>query len=278
MSPQSSNLLNGKKILVTGAGTGIGRGVAIECARHGASVLLHYFIEEESVETAVHEIRRFGGTCQALRADFRELDEVKSLVDRAEVALGRIDVLVNNAGITTNIPFDAVSPEQFKTLFAVNVRAPYFLTQAVVRGMRARGEGGSIINLASLHAFGGFPEHSLYASTKGAIVSMTTQLAIELAPDSIRVNAIAPGWCYVESQRELLKDLDPVATGKGIPAGRLSEPADVGQMVVLLASDLARYLTGQTVKFDGGMSAMIANAKFGERPAAQFGRPYVPGL
>ncbi|MBA3710628.1 MAG: SDR family oxidoreductase, partial [Planctomycetes bacterium] len=169
--------------------------------------------------------------------------------------LGGIDILVNNAGITATCPFAEVTDTLFDTLFAVNVKAMYFMTQRIAQGMAAIG-GGVVVNLASLHAWFGVREHSLYAATKGAIVSLTSQLAVELAPLGIRVNAVAPGTCVGENQRAA----DPTHAGVDaphLPAGYYSVPADVGRLVVFLAGPQADYFVGQTLRFDGGYSVLF---------------------
>ena len=172
--------MEGKRVLVTGSGTGIGRGVALEFAREGAAVVLHYAHSADGAASAVHEIRGAGGRAEAFQADLADIDEVRGLADKAIDFLGGLDVLVNNAGITMNKPFLDVTPEQFDTLYNVNIRGMYFLTQAAVPTMIEQG-GGAVINLTSVHAFAGMTEHTIYAGTKAAIVGFTRVLALELA-------------------------------------------------------------------------------------------------
>ena len=195
--------MEGKRVLVTGAGTGIGRGVALEFARQGADVALHFAHSAAGAEAAVAEIRQAGGKAEAFKADLAELGQVRALASQATEFLGGIDVLVNNAGITMNKPFGQVTPEQFDTLFNVNIRGMFFLTQSAVPGMIEQGSG-AVINLTSVHAFAGMTEHTVYAGTKAAIVAFTRVLALELAPKGVRVNAIAPGWILVENHFKVL--------------------------------------------------------------------------
>jgi NAD(P)-dependent dehydrogenase (short-subunit alcohol dehydrogenase family) len=270
--------MEGKLALVTGSGTGIGREIALELAREGAVVALHYAHSAEGATSAVAEIQRVGGKAAAFRADLNHVEEAKRLAAEAAEFLGGLDILVNNAGITMNRPFEKVTPEQFDTLYHVNVRAQFFLTQAALPAMLRRG-GGAIVNLTSIHAFEGYTEHAVYAGTKGAIVAYTRALAIELAPKGIRVNAIAPGAVPVESHAKAAPGSDPKAVGKLIPVGFAGEPLDIAKVAAFLASDDARYIVGQTLIVDGGTTSWMPFGDGFRRPMeAQFGRGYVPGL
>jgi NAD(P)-dependent dehydrogenase (short-subunit alcohol dehydrogenase family) len=268
--------MTGKRVLVTGAGTGIGAGIALEFARRKARVALHYSHSKAGALAAVKQIRRGGGKACAFAADFNNLEDVRRLAVDALAFLGGLDVLINNAGITFNLPFAKVTPEQFDTLYRVNVRAQFFLTQALLPALaRSR---GAVINLSSIHALSGMPGHSVYAGTKGAIVAYTRELAIELAPRGIRVNCIAPGAVTVESHRKVLSD-DPDKVGEGIPAGFAGAPGDVAKLAVFLASDEARYILGQTIVMDGGTTSWISFGDGFRHPSdAPFGRGYVPGV
>lgn len=273
-----SSKMQGRRVLVTGAGTGIGRGVALEFAGEGAAVALHYAHSETGARGAVDEIRAAGGEAEAFQADLQEIDQVRHLGEQALGFLGGIDVLVNNAGITMNKPFLEVTPEQFDVLYNVNIRAMYFLTQAVVPGMIEQGQG-AVINLSSVHAYAGMTEHTVYAGTKAAIVAFTRVLALELAQKGVRVNAIAPGWILVENHLEAMGDIDQEEAGAGIPAGVIGAPGDIGPLAVFLASDKARYIIGQTFIVDGGQTAILPlTGDFRERRKEQWGKGYVPGL
>ncbi len=274
----SERRLEDKKVLVTGAGTGIGREMALEFARQGASVALHYSHSSAGAVKAVEEIRGSGGVADAFAADFSDFDQIGDLAVRAAAFLGGIDVLINNAGITMNRPFEQVTPEQFDTLYAVNVRAPFFLTQAVAPAMRKAG-AGTVINVTSIHAFQGKQEHSVYAGTRGAIVSFNRQLAIELAPVGIRVNAIAPGSIEVENTYTAVPGYDPREAGRGIPSGFVGQPIDIARVATFLASDDARYIVGQTLIVDGGTTSWMPFGEGFRGPlSAKFGQGYVPGL
>lgn len=274
-SPQK---MTGKRVLVTGSGTGIGRGIALEFAREGAAVALHYAHSAAGARAAVEEIRQFGGQAEAFPADLNHVEEAQGLARQALEFLGGIDVLISNAGITMNRPFDQVTPEQFDVLYHVNVRAPFFLTQALLPAMLAQG-AGVVINITSIHAFAGMPGHSVYAGTKGALLAYTRELAIELAPQGIRVNAIAPGAVEVENYYKLMPDFNPEAVGRNIPAGFIGQPWDIARVALFLASDEARFIVGQTLIVDGGTTSWIAlNDGFRKPSTSPFGRGYVPGV
>jgi NAD(P)-dependent dehydrogenase (short-subunit alcohol dehydrogenase family) len=269
--------LQGKRALITGAGTGIGRGIALEFAREGAAVVLHYSHSAAGAASALAEIRAGGGTAHALPADFTDTAAVPRLAEEAVAALGGLDVLVNNAGITLNLPFEAVTAVEFDTLFAVNIRAMFFLTQAALPFL-ARQKDSGVVNMTSIHAYGGIPEHSVYAATKGAIIAFTRQLAIELAPRGVRVNAIAPGAIEVENYYAADPDFDPASFAPKIPAGFLGQPADVARAAVFLACEDARFITGQTIVVDGGTTSWFSISEgFRQRPGGVRGKGYVPG-
>lgn len=254
---QNDGRMQGRRVLVTGAGTGIGRGVALEFANEGAAVALHYGRDRTGAVSAVEEIVSHGGKAQALEADFRDAKTIRQLAQDATAFLGGLDVLVNNAGITINVPFPEVTLEQFDTLYQVNVRAQFFLTQALLPALAEHGKG-IVINVTSVHAYAGMTEHSVYAGTKGAIVAYTRELSLELIQRGVRVNAIAPGWVFVENHRKVLGDsFDVEEAGKSLPAGFIGEPSDIGRVALFLASDESRYIIGQTIICDGGQTAIM---------------------
>lgn len=274
--------LAGKTALITGAGTGIGREIALEFARQGADVVLHHAHSGAGAASAVAEIQEMGRRAAAVQADFDRLDGVTELAARAEEFLGRVDCLVNNSGITMNRPFLQVTPEQFDLLFHVNVRAGYFLLQKLAPGMIERG-GGAVCNLTSIHGFQGAPEHSVYAGTKGAIIAATRTLGVELAHKGLRVNAIAPGWVTVENYYKAIpgfNEADAAASARNaVPVGRPGVPLDIARLAVFLCSDDAGFIVGQTFIADGGTTALMSLiSDFRNESANRFGTGYVPGI
>jgi len=272
--------LAGKRVLVTGAGNGLGSGIALQCAREGAAIAVHYSSSSAGASKIVAEIRAAGGKAAAFAADLGDLDEVARLAESACQFLGGLDVLVNNAGITFNVPFAKVTPEQFDQLYRVNVRGGFFLIQAVLQQLET--SQGAVVNITSIHALEGMPEHSIYAGTKGAIVAYTRSLAIELGGLGVRVNAIAPGCVPVANYGQALGDYDIEEMGRNIPAGYVGTPADIGKAVVFLASEDGRFMLGQTLVLDGGTTSwMPFNDQFRQslsEQGIQFGKGYVPGL
>ena len=270
--------MTGKRVLVTGAGTGIGRGIAEEFARQGAAVALHYSHSAAGVEQAVADIRKGGGRATAIRADFADVQAVRGLAREAVAFLGGLDVLVNSAGITMNRPLEQTTVEQFDQLYAVNVRAPYFLCQALVPDLEK--SKGVILNISSIHAYEGYTEHSVYAGTRGAIVSFTRQLAIELGPRGVRVVGLAPGSVLVENQYKIAGGhIDEAAAGRNIPAGFVAKPPDIAGVAVFLTSPAARYVVGQTLVVDGGTTSWLPfGEQFRQPMGVQFGKGYVSGI
>ncbi|HZZ58904.1 MAG TPA: glucose 1-dehydrogenase [Opitutaceae bacterium] len=271
--------LEGKGVLVTGSGTGIGREIGREFARCGAHVVFHYSQSAAGAVTASAEAVALGVRAHAVHADLAQMDEVGKLADEAERFLGRVDILVNNAGITLNQPFLKAQPQHFDKLYAVNVRAGFFLAQRLAPPMIAAG-GGAICNLTSVHGFQGVPEHSMYAATKGAIIAYTRSLAVELAHRGVRVNAIAPGWVQVDNHQvanpgSTVQDAAAAAHDL-IPAARFGLPEDVAKLAVFLCSDAAAFIIGQTIVIDGGTTALMSLVRdFRAESSARFGQRYV---
>jgi len=272
--------LEGKLALVTGAGTGIGRGVALELARQGADVALSYASSSQGALEAVEEVKGMGRRATAIQADLSKVSECLRLVDEAAAFLGGLDGLVSNAGVTATIKFLDMTEEKFDRIFNLNIRGEYFCAQQAVRHMLKRGKelrrlhpertwaGASIVNTSSVHGFVGCPGHSAYAGTKGAINAFSRELAVELCPSHIRVNVIAPGTIEVPSYFTLDPEYTREAGNVIVPWGRVGLPADVGYLAAYLLSDASEFMTGQVLYFDGGLTAKMAlpfQPKEGER-------------
>jgi len=270
--------MQGKRVLVTGSGTGIGRGVALEFAREGADVVFHYAHSSQGALSAAEEATQLDVRATAFHADFTRVEGTQQLARQAIEFLGGLDILVNNAGITLNMPFEKVTVEQFDTLYHVNIRALFFVIQACLPALLLSGKG-VIVNMSSIHAMQAMQEHSVYAGTKGAIISFTRQLAVELAPRGIRMNCIAPGAITVENHYKVMRGYDPAAFASTIPAGMMGEPWDVARAAIFLASDDARFILGQTLIVDGGTTAWMPFSEDFKKPLdACFGLGYVPGV
>jgi 3-oxoacyl-[acyl-carrier protein] reductase len=242
--------LSGKTALVTGASRGIGRASALALAKAGAQVLVHYSRGEKAAAAVVAEIRHAGGRAEKVAVDLRALDGPHALAGRVRAIVGdRLDILVANAGISKTATIEETTVEDFNDLFAVNVRAPYFLVQQLLPTLC---KDSSIVLLSSLAAHAAVATLSAYAATKGAVDTLVKHFASTLGDRGIRVNAVAPG--VVETD---LSDLLRSDTGRDFTLGmqalkRIAQPDDIGAVVVFLASDEARWITGDTLRVDGG--------------------------
>lgn len=262
--------LEGKLILVTGAGTGIGRGVALELARRGADVAISYNGSVSGAEQVVQELTSMGRRAIAIRGNLGEVSECYRVVDEAAAYLGGLDGLFNNAGLTFTLDFQNVSEEQFNKIYNVNVRGEFFCCQRSVQYLQARGQqlqamhpgepwaGGSIVNMSSVHGAAGFAGHSVYAGTKGAINSFSRELAVELSPLHIRVNVMAPGPIEVPSYFKSDPNYSREMGNSMVPWGRVGLPEDCGYLAAYLLSDAAEFMTGHVLYFDGGLTAKMA--------------------
>jgi len=242
--------LDGKTALVTGAGSGIGKAIAETYAREGARVAL----ADVNFDAAKSAARAIGNNAIALRCDVTRRADVAAAVAETLAAFGALDILVNNAGTThINKPMLEIREDEFDTTFAVNVKGVFLGCQAVVPVFRKQG-GGVIINIGSTAGFRPRPGVSAYSATKGAVHTLTKALAVELAPDRIRVCAIAP----VATETPLLPSFLGPASGQrekfiaSVPLGRLAQPQDVANAALYLASADAEFLTGNIVEVDGG--------------------------
>lgn len=244
--------LSGKLALVTGAGTATGRAIANELAHQGAGVVLHDFADApnlEALNATVDAIVANGGRAALVLGDLAQVADCYRIVDEAATFLGGLDILVNHAEIAEAKALSDVSPADFEQVLNTNMRGTFFVAQQAVRWMEER-SGGSIVNMGSVISFAGIPNHSLYAVTKGAIVGFTRQLAVELTPNNIRVNAVAPGYI---SENEA--DTHAPAQNSW---GRMGKPEDVARMVAFLVSPAAEFINGQMHYVDGGLTSRVA--------------------
>lgn len=255
-------LLHGQKALVTGANSGIGRAVAIALAQAGADVVVNYFAGDEAAAQVVAETSASGSRAYAHKADVSQEGQVRNMFEVMFQQFGTIDILVANAGLQQDAPFDKMTPEQWNRVLGVNLTGQFLCAREAVREFKRRGvrpevscAAGKIICMSSVHEVIPWAGHVNYAASKGGIMLMMKSIAQEVAPYRIRVNSIGPGavrtpinksaWSTPEAYRELLHL---------IPYKRIGEPEDIGRAAVFLASDQADYITGTTLYVDGGMT------------------------
>ncbi|TQJ30732.1 SDR family NAD(P)-dependent oxidoreductase [Microbacterium sp. SLBN-146] len=236
--------------LVTGAQQGIGREAALALADSGFDVAVNYLSDEQGAAEVAQEVRDRGRRALPIRADVSSVTEIRAMVSRVADAWGRVDVLVNNAGIFPRRAFLEMTEDEWNAVMSVNLTAVAFTSQAAARLMAAQG-GGSIINLAS-SAVRGQPHGSHYAASKGGVVSLTRSLALELAPHGIRVNAVAPGLTDTAQPRSAHDDASMDALISTIPLGRAGRADEMGRVIALFASDTLAHVTGQVFHVNGG--------------------------
>jgi 3-oxoacyl-[acyl-carrier protein] reductase len=243
--------LAGKVAVVTGASSGIGAGIAKALGAEGATVVVNYATNKDGGEAVVTAIEAAGGTAIATQADMSQSADVVRLFDTAKAAYGRVDVLVNNAGIAVFEMVADLTEEAFHQQFNVNVLG-YFL--AIREAVRQFGDaGGSIVNISSILSTDPYPAASVYSSTKGAIDTMTFALARELGPRGIRVNSILPGHTNTPGTDGNFAGEFGEKLIAGTPLGRFGEPEDIAPLAVFLASDESRWLTGESIRAAGGV-------------------------
>jgi glucose 1-dehydrogenase len=255
--------LKGQKAIVTGANSGIGKAIAIALGHAGADVLVNYVSREEEAGKVVEEVRHCGGNnAFAFRADVSKEADVQAMFARAQEAFGRVDIVVNNAGLQKDAPFDELTLEAWDLVMNVNLKGQFLCAREAVRMFKRQGvkkeiscAAGKIICVSSVHDVIPWAGHVNYAASKGGVMMMMKSIAQEVAPYRIRVNSISPGAVRTPinmeawSTREAYNDLM-----KLVPYKRIGEPADIGRAAVWLASDESDYVTGATLYVDGGMT------------------------
>ncbi len=245
-------MLNGKVAVITGAGRGIGKAIALQFAEYGAKVVINYRSSLAQVEELITTITNAGGEAIAIQADISKEEEAKKLMQEAVVAFGRLDILINNAGITKDNLLVKMSEAEFDSVIDINLKGTFFCMKhasAIMLKQRA----GKMINISSVVGIKGNIGQANYAASKAGIIGMTKTAARELASRGITVNAVAPG--FIESDMtEQLSEKIKEATLANIPLKRYGNPAEVAKTVGFLASDAAAYITGQVICVDGGMA------------------------
>ncbi len=254
--------LVGQKALVTGANSGIGRGIAVQLARAGAEVMVNWVADEDATHEVVEEIESRGGRAVAHRADVSSEEEVAAMFARMIEEMGTVDILVNNAGIQRDAPFEEMTLEQWNRVLDINLTGQFLCAREAIREFRRRGvvpevsaSAGKIVCISSVHEVIPWAGHVNYAASKGGVLLMMKSIAQEVAPYRIRVNGIAPGAIRTPINREAWETDEALAKLlELIPYRRIGEVEDIGRAAVWLASDMADYVTGTTLFVDGGMT------------------------
>ncbi|MFD0710666.1 SDR family NAD(P)-dependent oxidoreductase [Paenibacillus sp. GCM10027626] len=246
----------GRKVaLVTGAGRGIGKGIAVKLAQAGYDVGVHYHTSKAMAADTVREAEAAGGRAELLQADISSMEGVASLFAQFEASFERLDVHVNNSGITRMKPFLETTPALFDEVMNTDLKGLYFCSQYAARLMVEQGIAGTIIQISSNHASGCWNHATVYAAAKAAVNKLTKNMALELAVHGIRVAGIAPGYTRIERLdaapvQQVNRAIDSISAR--IPLGRFASPGEIGEAVVFLASEGAGYITGTTLEMDGG--------------------------
>jgi glucose 1-dehydrogenase len=252
---QKGGRLAGIRALVTGSSSGIGAGIAIRLAREGADVVINYRRNEKGAEQTLAEVKDAGGHGFIVHADLSRVKEIEYCISESFRKLGGLDLLVNNAGVQKQQPFTEVREEDYDQVLNINLKGVFFATQAFARALIGRGAGGKVINISSVHEELPFPGFASYCASKGGLKMLTRDLAIELAPKRIAVNAIAPGAIETSKNQKLMANKRKLRSLlRKIPLRRIGQPEDVAGAVVFLASSDADYVTGATLFVDGGLT------------------------
>jgi glucose 1-dehydrogenase len=247
--------LEGKVVLVTGSSQGIGAAIALRLAQEGADIVVNYHSHPEEADDVKAKIAALGRRVITVGADLSTVEGVSKLISDSVAGLGRIDILINNAGVEKNASFWDVTERDYDLVLNTNLKGPFFATQAFVRHLQGRKAGGKVINISSVHEDLPFPHFTSYCASKGGMKMMMRNLSIELAPLGITINNVAPGAIETPINTKLLNDPEKLkALLENIPLNRLGKPNDVASAVVFLASSDSDYITGTTLVIDGGLT------------------------
>ncbi len=243
-----------KTVLITGAGRGIGQAIAIKFGQEGANVIVNDLNDDDTAKDTINQVTATGAKAVFIQGDISKVANTQTLFAQALAAFGKVDILINNAGVEIHAPFWDVTEQQYDIVMNVNLKGMFFLTQAFVQYLKTNNLPGVIVNNSSVHEELPFPNFTAYCASKGAMQMVMRNLAVELAPLNIRINNVAPGAIRTPINATLLSKpelLGPLENN--ISMHRLGEPMDVANVMAFLASDDAKYVTGSTYTVDGGL-------------------------
>lgn len=246
--------LEGKVAIVTGGNSGIGKAIVLALAAQGANVVIDYVVDPEATQDLEKKILAMGAKAVGVGADVSKVVDLQKLVDTAVKTFGRLDIMVNNAGVETRTSVLETTEEQYDKVLEINLKSAFFGTQLAARQMIAQGGGGRVINITSVHEDWPMPNNTAYCLSKGGMRMLTRTAGVELAAHGILVVGVGPGAVISPINRSTMEDPAKMETlDKAIPLGRLARPEEIASVVAFLAGDGASYLTATTVIVDGGL-------------------------
>ena len=246
--------LKGKVAIVTGGNSGIGKGIALALAENGANIVIDYIANPDATEALEKQIVALGDRAIGIKADVSQVADLQRLVDEAVKAFGRVDIMVNNAGVETRTSVLDTTEAQYQKVMDINLKSAFFGTQIAAKQMIAQGDGGRIINITSVHEDWPMPGNTAYCLSKGGMRMLTRTAGVELGPHGVLVVGVGPG--AVNTPINASTEADPAkmkVLDAAIPLGRLAEPNEIAEVVAFLAGDGASYLTATTIFADGGI-------------------------
>src|SRR3954466_2731866 len=247
-------LLKSKVAIVTGGNSGIGKAIVLELAKQGANIVVDYISHPEAAEEVERQVASLGDQSIGVEADVSKVADLERLIAAAVKAFGRLDIMVNNAGVETRTSVLDTTEQQFEKVMAINLKSAFFGTQLAAKQMIAQGGGGRIINITSVHEDWPMPGNNPYCVSKGGMRMLTRTAGIELGPQGISVVGVGPGAVATPINTSTMNDPEKMATlNAAIPLGRMAQPEEIGSVVAFLAGDGAGYITATTVFADGGI-------------------------
>ena len=246
--------LTGKVAIVTGGNSGIGKGIVLALARHGANIVIDYVADPDATEALEQQVVALGDKAIGVEADVSKVEDLQRLVDAAVAEFGRVDIMVNNAGVETRTSILDTTEAQYEKVMEINLKSAFFGTQIAAKQMIAQGDGGRIINITSVHEDWPMPGNTPYCLSKGGMRMLTRTAGIELGPHGVLVVGVGPG--AVDTPINASTAADPAkmkVLDAAIPLGRMAEPNEIAEVVAFLAGDGASYLTATTIFADGGI-------------------------